>query len=91
MLPAIYLIAAGMILCRGLFFAINNMGRHTALSKRLAWLVLTTGALDIVLAPAFGRALSLSAGGALLLAALACYLLRRRPAPLPSNKKGNTP
>lgn len=79
MLPAIYLAAALAILCRGLFYTINHMGRHTGLLSRLAWLLLTTGALDIVIGPLFGRQPSASYGDALLLATLAWYLKGEQP------------
>lgn len=78
MLPAIYLIAALAILCQGLFHTINHMGRHTQLAARLGWLLLTTGALDIVLAPLFGRSAAPAYGDALLLAWLAWYLKGER-------------
>lgn len=79
MLPAIYLAAALVILCRGLFHTINHMGRRTSLLSRLVWLLLTTGALDILIGPVFGRLPSPSYGDALLLAALAWYLKGETP------------
>lgn len=77
MLLAIYFIAAALILGRGLFFIINHMGRHTAFCTRLAWLLLTTGALDVLLGPVFGRVPAPSYGNAILLAGFACYLIWR--------------
>lgn len=79
MLPAIYFIAALAILCQGLFYTINHMGRHTELAARLGWLLLTTSALDILLAPLFGRIAAPGYGDALLLAWLAWYLKGERP------------
>jgi hypothetical protein len=87
MLATIYFAAAALILCRGLFIAINRMGRGTPLALRLGWLLLTTGALDIVLGPFFGRIAAPGYGDALLLTALAWFVVRhgasleRPPAP----------
>lgn len=77
MLLAIYLCAAALILLKGLFVAINNMGRHTPLRRRLAWLLLTTAALDAVVGPAFARAPVPTPGWAVvaLTVVLACYVL----------------
>jgi hypothetical protein len=75
MLLAIYLCAAALILLKGLFVAINNMGRHTLLRRRLAWLLLTTAALDAVISPAFARAPAPGWGVVALTVALACYVL----------------
>lgn len=50
------LIAAAVILGKGVFFVINRMDRHTRHSIRFAWLVMTTGALGIVIAPLYGYA-----------------------------------
>jgi uncharacterized membrane protein HdeD (DUF308 family) len=77
MLLAVYFAAALLILLRGLFVAINRMGRHTAPATRAAWLLLTTGAVDIVVGPLFGRVPAPTYGDALLLAALAWYVLWR--------------
>jgi hypothetical protein len=77
MLLAVYFAAALLILLRGLFVAINRMGRHTAAATRAAWLLLTTGAVDIVVGPLFGRVPAPTYGDALLLAALAWCVLWR--------------
>lgn len=77
MLLAIYLTAALLILCQGLFYIINHMGRHTPHLARLAWLLLTTGALDVAIGPVFGRMCAPTYGDAVLMAALAGYLLWR--------------
>ncbi|MBJ7309233.1 hypothetical protein ACFOLJ_30925 [Rugamonas sp. CCM 8940] len=87
MLLAIYLGAAMLILCKGLFFTINHMGRHTTLRSRLAWLLLTTAALDVVISPAFDRTPSPSLGGVALVVALACYVLPPRRAQSINDRK----
>lgn len=43
------IIAAGLVLVRGLFFAINNMSRATDLHIRITWLLLTAGAAAVLL------------------------------------------
>jgi len=50
----INLAAAIVILVRGLFFAINRMDRCTPHGMRLAWLVMTTGALGAIVGPLYG-------------------------------------
>ena len=77
MLLAIYFTAALLIVGRGLFSAINRMGRHTPNCTRAAWVLLTVGALDILLGPLFGRWPAPTFGQTLLLAAFAAYLLWR--------------
>lgn len=53
-LLAISLLAAAVILVRGLFFVINRMNRCTPHGMRLAWLAMTTGALGVVVSPLYG-------------------------------------
>ncbi|AKU21806.1 hypothetical protein [Massilia sp. NR 4-1] len=75
MLPFLSHLAALLLLYRGLFFAINRMGPETAPHQRLAWLLLTTGALDFVAAPLFRRVPLGAWHGLLPLVLLALWLL----------------
>ena len=54
MILAINLIAAAIILIYGLA-AINKMGWRTCYGMRAAWLVLTTGALGVLISPIYGH------------------------------------
>lgn len=47
--------AAAIILTHGLFHVINAMGHGTRHGMRCAWIVLTTGALGVLLAPLFDK------------------------------------
>ena len=48
-MTTIDMIAAALVLVRGLFFAINNMSRATDLHVRITWLLLTVGAAAVLL------------------------------------------
>jgi hypothetical protein len=72
------LIAVLAILCQGLFYAINRMGRHTGGAARLGWLLLTTAALAVAIAPMFGRTAAPAYVDALLLGWLVWYLKATR-------------
>lgn len=54
-LLALNVIAAVVILINGLFFVINRMSRHTRHGMRVAWLILTTGALGVAVSPLYCR------------------------------------
>jgi hypothetical protein len=75
MLLLIYYCAAAMLLWRGLFHVLNHMGRHSCNATRFAWLFITTGAAQILLAPAFGAIPAPSLGDVVLLSAVAGYFL----------------
>lgn len=54
MMLALNMLAAAVIFTSGLFGAINNMTRCTRHGIRLAWVILTTGALAVLLEPFYG-------------------------------------
>lgn len=55
-LAVINMIAAAIVTVHGVFSVINLMGRHTGHGMRIAWVILTVGALGVMLGPIFGKA-----------------------------------
>lgn len=54
MMLALNLAAAAVVFLFGLFGAINNMTGCTRHGIRIAWILLTTGALAVLLGPLYG-------------------------------------
>jgi len=54
MMLALNLVAAAVVFLFGLFGAINNMTGCTRHGIRIAWILLTTGALAVLLGPLYG-------------------------------------
>jgi len=81
MLLAISCFAALVILIRGLFSTINQMGRQTSHGIRFAWIAMTTGAAGVLFGPLCGRLHSPSIWETALLVGIACHIAfeRRRP------------
>lgn len=55
MLTILNIAAAAVVVVHGVFAVINSMGRHTGHGMRIAWAVLTTGALGVMVGPLFGK------------------------------------
>ena len=55
LLLTLNLLAATLIVLYGVFSVINAMTHATSHGMRLAWVVLTTGALGVLLAPLFDK------------------------------------
>ena len=87
MLLVLSMLAAVVIVVNGLFFAINNITRHTAHGIRIAWILMTTGALGVFLGIVFSRWRP-SVWDTALFVGLALYLIfeRRRPTRCGSEK-----
>ncbi|MBY0556559.1 MAG: hypothetical protein K2P77_05080 [Burkholderiaceae bacterium] len=75
MLLVIYYCAAAVLLFQGLFHVLNHMDRHSCNVTRLAWLLMTTGALQVLLAPIFGATPMPTFGDVLLLGSVAGYFI----------------
>lgn len=76
----INLAAAAIVTVHGVFSVINLMGRRTGHGMRIAWVILTVGALGVLLGPIFGKAPP-SPSWSIMLAgvALAIVFDRRQP------------
>lgn len=70
---ALNIVCPVVILIHGLFQVINHMTKHTAFFMRLAWLLLTTGALALLLSPWFG--VQFGWGTSFLVWGFAAYIL----------------
>lgn len=75
--------AAAVIVAHGVFAVINSMGRHTGHGMRLAWSILTTGALGVLVGPLFDK-LPPGPSWTIMLVGLAASILfeRRKPGKL---------
>ena len=82
MLLAIYYCAAAVLLWRGLY-ALNHMSRYSCNAARLAYLLITTGAAQVLLSPVFGVTPAPAFGDVLLLSAVACYFLTNQSKGMP--------
>lgn len=84
LLLSINLLAALVIFIKGLFFVVNSMDRRTSHVVRLAWVVMTTVALCVLLDPLYGNWRCPNLRETVLLVGLAIYVgfERRRPCAL---------
>lgn len=53
-LTAINIVAACVILWKGIFHVVNHMSKHTSFAQRWAWIFMITGAFAVVVGPFFG-------------------------------------
>lgn len=79
-LTIVNILAATIIVVHGVFTVINSMGRETGHGLRLAWAILTTGSLGVMVGPLFGRLTPGPSWTCMLVGvALAVVFDRRRP------------
>jgi uncharacterized membrane protein HdeD (DUF308 family) len=83
LLACLNMAAAAVIVAHGIFSVINSMSHRTGHAMRFAWVMLTMGALGVLVGPVFGR-LPPGPSFTFVLAGLAVSIIvdRRRPGSL---------
>jgi len=71
------ILASLVIVLHGIFFVISRMNRFTPTSMRLAWVLMTVGAMGELLAPLF-RLRTPTLWEAILIVGFAAYILSER-------------